>query len=353
MISGFKKLFSVSSFISHYGSNFDVVKIKKLFKCEKFTSWPLEKPRKEVLHYTVIGTAVDHLARFYFNSDVEKSFRVAKKVLDEHGNLNKIFDFIERKNITTIEKIEKFLKWVREKIREENKQGLPSKNLEKIQSNLLESKKIVGYGRDFKNLLQKLKFSGIKSFFKTIFDNQCQEIIQQEVVNPLSQCRAACVLAIYIGIFRGGIKNTLKGYLDEINRVMNLDLKVFTPLQEMVNRIVNFLKEYGDPVIPDPELKQLNSKQFTIKGDCDYFAKDALIEIKTEKNIKGRYPDDDQVKQLLVYWYMGVKTKRYQIKNLIIYNCFLNLVFTLDLTQINQQKLLNQIGKWIGDSETF
>lgn len=63
-----------------------------------------------MLHYTVIGTAVDHLARFYFNSDVEKSFRVAKKVLDEHGNLNKIFDFIERKNITTIEKIEKFLK---------------------------------------------------------------------------------------------------------------------------------------------------------------------------------------------------------------------------------------------------
>lgn len=162
------------------------------------------------------------------------------------------------------------------------------------------------------------------------------------------------MLAIYISFYRSGIYKTPQEYFDQFDWIMNLDLKVFNPLQEMVNRIVNFLKKYGDPVIPDPELhKDVNDKRLRFGsitfGDCDYIAKDALIDVKTDKQTykKGRYPDDYSVKQLLVYWYMAVKTKRYQIKNLIIYNCFLNLVFTLDLTQINinHQTLLDSIGK--------
>lgn len=69
------------------------------------------------------------------------------------------------------------------------------------------------------------------------------------------------MLAIYISFYRSGIYETPQEYFDQFDRIMNLDLKVFNPLQEMVNRIVNFLKKYGDPVIPDPELhKDVNDK---------------------------------------------------------------------------------------------
>lgn len=69
--------FSVTRFIKSYGREFDASELKKLFKFEQFVSQPLlEKPKE--LDPTIIGTAVDHLARFYFNSDVEKSFYVAK-----------------------------------------------------------------------------------------------------------------------------------------------------------------------------------------------------------------------------------------------------------------------------------
>lgn len=70
------KKFSVTGFIKSYGREFDASELKKLFKFEEFVSQPLEKPKE--LDPAIIGTAVDHLARFYFNSDVEKSFYVAK-----------------------------------------------------------------------------------------------------------------------------------------------------------------------------------------------------------------------------------------------------------------------------------
>ncbi len=104
----------------------------------------------------------------------------------------------------------------------------------------------------------------------------------------------------------------------------------------MVERSMVFFKEYG-PITVDGFTFEPNGYTETVdSGDGDFLTADTLWDFKVTQS----KPTNKHTLQLLMYWIMGQhsgKVEFQSIKSLGIFNPRLNLVYTLDISEIPTQ----------------
>ncbi len=137
----------------------------------------------------------------------------------------------------------------------------------------------------------------------------------------------SCKLVGYDVCFRAG----LIGYrpVQEISPNEETLLNIRT----MVNRCLNFWKEYG-PIVLDGFTFEGGYTEIVSTGDGDYLTKDTLWDFKVSKDA----PKNQYTLQLLMYYIMGCHSihKEFQsIKRLGIFNPRLNMVYLLNICDID------------------
>lgn len=140
---------------------------------------------------------------------------------------------------------------------------------------------------------------------------------------------SACKVVGYDVCFRAGPM----GYraVQEINP----DADTITNIRTMVNRCLNFWKEYG-PIVIDGFTFEGGYTDIVSAGDGDYLTADTLWDFKVSKDA----PKNQYTLQLLMYYIMGCHSvhKEFQsIKKLGIFNPRLNKVYLLDIENVSKE----------------
>ena len=122
---------------------------------------------------------------------------------------------------------------------------------------------------------------------------------------------------------------------------INPNQETIENVRVMVERSVNFFKKYG-PVISDGFTFEGGGYTKTIdSGDGDFLTKDTLWDFKVSSNP----PTNKHTLQLLVYYIMGKHSNKKEfetITNIGIFNPRLNVVYTYDVTLV-QEKTIKDI----------
>ncbi|MDT8715231.1 hypothetical protein IAI10_00860 [Clostridium sp. 19966] len=137
----------------------------------------------------------------------------------------------------------------------------------------------------------------------------------------------ACKLAGYDVCFRAG----LIGYKPVKN--IEPDIDTIFNIRTMVNRSINFIKEYG-PITKDGFTFEGGYTDVVSKGDGDFLTEDTLWDFK----VSVKAPTNAHTLQLLMYYLMGIHSihKEFKaIRNLGIFNPRLNNVYLLEIGKIS------------------
>ncbi len=116
----------------------------------------------------------------------------------------------------------------------------------------------------------------------------------------------------------------------------NPDKQTIENIRIMVNRSLEFLKQYGPITVDGFTFEDDGYTETVDSGDGDYLTSDTLWDFKVSKDkLKNK-----QTLQLLMYWIMGQHSKKPEfkgIKKLGIYNPRLNIVYLYDLKKISKE----------------
>ena len=140
---------------------------------------------------------------------------------------------------------------------------------------------------------------------------------------------SACKLVGYDVCFRAGI--ALYKPVQEICP----DAETVANVRTMVNRCLNFWKEYG-PIVVDGFTFEGGYTKIVSSGDGDFLTADTLWDLKVSKEaLKNQH-----TLQLLMYYIMGCHSvhKEFQnIKRLGVFNPRLNTVYLLEIANISDE----------------
>lgn len=141
---------------------------------------------------------------------------------------------------------------------------------------------------------------------------------------------AACRLVGYDCVFRSG-KHTYKDV-----KLMNVSSVDITNIKEMVQRSLNFFKDYG-PVVSDGLTFEGGYTNLVSSGDGDFLTFDTLWDFKVSVN----KPTSKHTLQLLMYYIMGMHSTHSslykQLKYLAIYNPRLNTIYRYPISDIPKE----------------
>ena len=115
---------------------------------------------------------------------------------------------------------------------------------------------------------------------------------------------------------------------------INPDSSTIHNIRTMVERSMNLWKEHGPVIETGFTFKKDAFTQTVGIGDGDFLTKDSMWDFKVTKKDKL---DKNQTLQLLMYWIIGQhdgSPKYKNIKKLGIFNPRLNIVYTLNVSQI-------------------
>ena len=118
---------------------------------------------------------------------------------------------------------------------------------------------------------------------------------------------------------------------------LTVDEQTCENIRTMVQRSVNFFKEYG----PITEFGPTFSGGYTdtvSSGDGDFLTKDTIWDFKVSKNP----PTKEQTLQLAMYYIMGKHSTNNHfetVRNIGIFNPRMNIVYTLDMTKIPKETM--------------
>ncbi len=115
---------------------------------------------------------------------------------------------------------------------------------------------------------------------------------------------------------------------------INPDSSTIQNIRTMVMRSMQLWKEYGPVIETGFTFKKDAFTQTVGIGDGDFLTKDTIWDFKVSKKDKL---DKNQTLQILMYWILGQhdgSTKYKNIKKLGIFNPRLNIVYTLNVSQI-------------------
>lgn len=110
---------------------------------------------------------------------------------------------------------------------------------------------------------------------------------------------------------------------------------------EMVHRSLNFFSRYGPIVCDGFTFENGGYTETVCHGDGDFLTNDTLWDFK----VSTKKPNNKQTLQLLMYWIMGIHTRKPEFKNITkigIFNPRLNIVFTYDLKNLSKE-IIQQI----------
>lgn len=140
---------------------------------------------------------------------------------------------------------------------------------------------------------------------------------------------SACKLVGYDVCFRVG-RHAYKPV-----STINPDKDTVDNIREMVNRSINFFKEYG-PVTLEGFVFIGGYTDVVSTGDGDFLTKDTIWDFK----VSAKAPTTAHTLQLLMYYLMGKNSinKEFEtVKNLGIYNPRLNTVYSLNVSKISPE----------------
>lgn len=138
----------------------------------------------------------------------------------------------------------------------------------------------------------------------------------------------ACKLVGYDVCFRAGIN----GYRPV--KEINPDNDTISNIRIMVNRSINFIKEYG-PIVKDGFTFEGGYTKLVTTGDGDFLTENTLWDFKVSK----KEPNSSHTLQLLMYYLLGIHSihKEFNtIKNLGIFNPRLNKIYLLEISRISE-----------------
>ena len=148
----------------------------------------------------------------------------------------------------------------------------------------------------------------------------------------------ACKLCGYDVCYRQGMD-----YFKPVDQI-NADEKTIANIRIMVNRSLEFLKEYGPVTLDGFDFK--GGYTFEIaNGDGDYLTEDTLWDFKVSKYS----PTKEHTLQLLIYYIMGQHSihKEFEsIKRLGVFNPRLNSVYYIDISEI-EKTIIDEVSKEI------
>ena len=151
---------------------------------------------------------------------------------------------------------------------------------------------------------------------------------------------SACKLVGYDVCFRAGI--ALYKPVQEICP----DAETVANVRTMVNRCLNFWKEYG-PIVVDGFTFEGGYTKIVSSGDGDFLTADTLWDLKVSKEaLKNQH-----TLQLLMYYIMGCHSvhKEFQnIKRLGVFNPRLNTVYLLEIANISDEIIQEVSSEVIG-----
>lgn len=149
----------------------------------------------------------------------------------------------------------------------------------------------------------------------------------------------ACKLVTYDVWYR----NPMRAMMTKSAEDINPDLETINNIRIMVERSINFWDEFG-PIIKDGFTFEPDGYTDTVNsGDGDYLTVNTLWDFKVSKS----KPTNKHTLQLLMYWIMGQHSGQEIYKNIDkigIFNPRLNIVYTLELTNISSE-IINEIEK--------
>lgn len=147
---------------------------------------------------------------------------------------------------------------------------------------------------------------------------------------------AACKLSGYDVCFRAGIM----GYrpVEEISP----DIQTIANIRTMVNRGVEFFKQYG-PIVKDGFTFEGGYTNLVSSGDGDFLTQDTLWDFK----VSNKGPTNAHTLQLLMYYLMGIHSEHKEfenIKQLGVFNPRLNNIYLLEISDISSDTI-NEVSK--------
>lgn len=138
----------------------------------------------------------------------------------------------------------------------------------------------------------------------------------------------ACKLVGYDVCCRSGIN----GYRPV--KDINPDSDTISNIRIMVNRSINFIKEYG-PITKDGFTFEGGYTKFVTNGDGDFLTENTLWDFK----VSNKGPTNVHTLQLLMYYLLGIHSIHEEfktIRNLGIFNPRLNKIYLLETSKISQ-----------------
>ncbi len=114
----------------------------------------------------------------------------------------------------------------------------------------------------------------------------------------------------------------------------NPDEDTIENIKIMVERSLNFFKEYGPILVDGFTFEPTGYTSIVNSGDGDFLTDDTLWDFKVSKN----KPTSKHTLQLLMYWIMGQHSRKTEFKNITklgIFNPRLNTVYTLNIADIS------------------
>ncbi len=143
---------------------------------------------------------------------------------------------------------------------------------------------------------------------------------------------SACKLSTFDVWARNPAAAPMAKTADEINPDKNTILNI----QTMVERSVDFWKEYG-PITADGFTFEYDGYTPTVNsGDGDFLTYDTMWDFKVSKS----KPTSKNTLQLLMYWIMGQHSGKEEfrgIKNIGIFNARLNMVYILQISEVSSE----------------
>lgn len=133
-------------------------------------------------------------------------------------------------------------------------------------------------------------------------------------------------------------RNTLGALMAKTAADTNPDADTVKNIQIMVNRSLQFWKEYG-PITEDGfTFEPYGYSPIVSSGDGDYLTADTMWDFKVSKS----KPNSRNTLQLLMYWIMGQHSGKPEFKGLKkigIFNPRLNMVFTYDMSKFPKERI--------------
>lgn len=144
------------------------------------------------------------------------------------------------------------------------------------------------------------------------------------------------VNACKLSTFDVWARNPAAAPMAKTSSEINPDKDTIWNIQTMIERSVDFWKEYG-PIKADGFTFEYDGYTPTVNsGDGDFLTYDAMWDFKVSKS----KPTSKHTLQLLMYWIMGQHSGKEEfkgIKNIGIFNARLNTVYTLSISDVSTE----------------